>query len=913
MKKFLTMLLALSVVFTYTFGAAGSVFAKAGTKYGVDESKALLAAAYTAAVADATAYDKNYDSEDYGAATPETDITVFEVSKEAVIAGIDGAYADALSIIVGSSASLESTVSGLVGDYDSTKNNVSSSADVIKVKNYLLDAAKDSDAVLKAAFADYKAFLTKIVEGVDVSVYTTTVQDTPYEAADGETYNISAKAAAADVAYAKALISKAKYGSTSSPSAETEWTASYVELYSAVFGDDKVVKISRNWDDPINTSLVTSLTYKLVAKDRNDDRAYATTKSEANDAANNEVTRAAAKAALLAAVTTYENENTLKADAQAQLDAFKEAKTYLIENADMGSFATTYSIYKVTAAGVDVTDNSDDTDAVDYVALKDAAAVAVKAVPTMKETAIAYGYNWDDAEAAKALKVQLLSIYGETANATFNDTNVISSDLTASQKAAYKIDYSDIEADTAVGYHGYVYSYDGEAYYEAEWADVKAAIDAYNAAVDAAKVDDDVTDAATVLGKTIDKITTADDLYDAVDEATATIASLEQYAGLAYDNAHAADSTVTAIYVTFGETTDKVDANPASLTDEAIFLWAIDNSAKTAKDVAAKYADACKVIDASKTLATLKSEATAVVAQIAALPATPAVADKAAVVAAYDAYAALDDDAQNYVTNYPTLVAAVKAVEKAKAYEVKAIITALPAAEKVVAADKAAVVAASDAYDAYRYTTAYAIVSPKTLVNPGYNFNTALNNAKADAANTLVTTYNALNNKYVANKLSAEDAAAVKELQDILAAYIAEYKAVPMTTAVPPVALVDEVQVGKIAAIVAAAVEAAEEAAKWTDKDVKAAMYDVAKTTSYTKPTAKSVKLTAKADVTEIVENGYTIKYRFYQKGPKKTSYKLWKTTTSNSYTFKGLKKGTHYFKVKISVYDAEGKLVAYL
>ena len=89
-------------------------------------------------------------------------------------------------------------------------------------------------------------------------------------------------------------------------------------------------------------------------------------------------------------------------------------------------------------------------------------------------------------------------------------------------------------------------------------------------------------------------------------------------------------------------------------------------------------------------------------------------------------------------------------------------------------------------------------------------------------------------------------------------------------------------------------------------------MYDAAKTTSYTKPSKTSVKLTAKANMTEVKENGYTVKYRFYQKGPKKTSYKLWKTSTSAAYTFKALKKGTHSFKVKVSVYNAEGKLVAY-
>ena len=93
MKKFLSILLALAVGFTFTFGSAMSAFAyTAGTGYTVDEQKALLAAAYNQAIAGAEAYKVNYDGETYGA-TADKDITTFTVSKEAVITGVDTVYA----------------------------------------------------------------------------------------------------------------------------------------------------------------------------------------------------------------------------------------------------------------------------------------------------------------------------------------------------------------------------------------------------------------------------------------------------------------------------------------------------------------------------------------------------------------------------------------------------------------------------------------------------------------------------------------------------------------------------------------------------------------------------------------------------------------------------------------------------
>ena len=92
MKKFLSILLALAVGFTFTFGSAMSAFAAGKTSYTVDEQKALLAAAYNQAIAGAEAYQEDYDANTYGA-TKDKDITTFTVSKDAVIAGVDAVFA----------------------------------------------------------------------------------------------------------------------------------------------------------------------------------------------------------------------------------------------------------------------------------------------------------------------------------------------------------------------------------------------------------------------------------------------------------------------------------------------------------------------------------------------------------------------------------------------------------------------------------------------------------------------------------------------------------------------------------------------------------------------------------------------------------------------------------------------------
>ena len=887
MKKFLSILLALAVGFTFTFGSAMSAFAyEAGTGYTVDEQKALLAAAYNQAIAGAEAYTDNYDETTYGA-TADKDITTFTVSKDAVIAGVDAVYASTVAGITTVSNELLGVT--FEGDYNATTNNAASSVDVIKVKNAILTAAKtvtnsDEVKVVEAAsWSEYQAALVKLVESVDLSIYSETKKDTKVPAKDGKEYDTAKEAANADIAYAKAIINNAKLAKTTDAkaSAEASWNAAgFNAVYAAVFGDSAIIKIKQNKDDAIDTNLVTSLTYVLAGD-------YATTKSEEADKANLAVVQAQAKAALLAAITTYENSDKYNKKQDEQLAAYNEAKTYLIENSEIDAIKHfTFTITEATANAVD---------GVDYVALSTAAAKANKDIAALKDETVARGYNWDDDLAAKALKTQLLAIYGGTAGATLNTAGIITSDLTDGMKAADKIDYSEIKAEEDSHGEGKVYTYGTKCYYEAEWTAVKAAIDTYNAAVDAAKLQKDVDAADAALDKAIDKIEDAHTVYTNIStKATGTYEALSQYAALAYKNAHAADANVTAIYVTLGENTDKVTTGD-NLTDETVYLWFIDNGARTAKDAAALYADGCKAIDGYKTLETLKTDAAAVVAQINALPATPALADKDAVVAAKEAYEALPADAKNYVTNVVTLNAAVKAVETAEAYSVAGMINALPTLAKLTVADKAAVKAAKEAAEAYEETEAYADLTRLTY-DVTYNFAAALEKIQDLEKAAIEDAYKALNNKYVADKLTAEDAEAVKALQDAIAAYIDEYAASP-----DPVI---EKNTEKIAAVVAALAPA------FDDAEAKAYVQDLA-IAARTVKSGKKVKVTINADVQTLLDNGFTVEYKFYKSTKKSSGYKNTVNKTTNTYTNTNPVKGKNYYKVKLVVKNADGEIVA--
>ncbi len=77
----------------------------------------------------------------------------------------------------------------------------------------------------------------------------------------------------------------------------------------------------------------------------------------------------------------------------------------------------------------------------------------------------------------------------------------------------------------------------------------------------------------------------------------------------------------------------------------------------------------------------------------------------------------------------------------------------------------------------------------------------------------------------------------------------------------------------------------------------------------------KNVKVTAKVtkgSIKEISELGYTVKYKYYRSEKKASRYKSVKTKTSRTYTnTAGTKGKRYYYKVRVYVYDKDGRLAA--
>lgn len=115
------------------------------------------------------------------------------------------------------------------------------------------------------------------------------------------------------------------------------------------------------------------------------------------------------------------------------------------------------------------------------------------------------------------------------------------------------------------------------------------------------------------------------------------------------------------------------------------------------------------------------------------------------------------------------------------------------------------------------------------------------------------------------------------------------------------------------------------DAVKLDDKADEDNTADAAKVKSLTKElklkastsltSKKNVKVTAKVtkgSIKEITDLGYKVKYKYYRSVKKTSKYKAVKTKTTKTYiNTKGSKNKKYYYKVKVCVYDKDGRLAA--
>ena len=96
-----------------------------------------------------------------------------------------------------------------------------------------------------------------------------------------------------------------------------------------------------------------------------------------------------------------------------------------------------------------------------------------------------------------------------------------------------------------------------------------------------------------------------------------------------------------------------------------------------------------------------------------------------------------------------------------------------------------------------------------------------------------------------------------------------------------------------------------------SDENAKAYVQDLGIKARSTK-TSKGVKVTIKADVQELLDNGYTVEYKFYRSTKSNKGFKAMVTKTTGTYTnTKGVKGTKYYYKAKLVVKNAAGEVVA--
>ena len=980
MKKFLTMLLALSVVFTYTFGAAGSVFA---ATYSLEDYSNALQNEKTAQIG----YMGSAKTQALGAVS--FDANGFDTNKYSKVA-----YEAAADAVINT---LSDKVDTNIRTYlDSLSFPMAAAADLSEVRDVTTDAtigaASNKDATTAAGMTDLLKVVTntagdKVLDATQAPLTKKFVED-KLAAVDLSKYNST------DKAYAGNTLTAAQYVQSLIDTVNT--AIANEEADSTKGADDKVVDYYN-----LYFAAGTGFKAKLAAVPTLEDEAAA-------DAEAAKSVEGAAKAFVSYGLDTAKKVYPMEA-VVAGTDLYDLTSKVVVDPsvAGTGAYKAFYDAAagskKATVFGVEVGNIAKVTkaeltaiNAALYNAIVASEAVLKNSGLTAAEITARYADNAtylttlnntaNVAEKYSDVEKYATSLKGAYTNGlkTYDDAKVDAA-LTAAKKIVYtdikanSLDDADvylakaIAANEGVGYTSVsaslalieIANFDADKFADAKEDAIKKMYKSLSPKAPQTKVlygDNKTAEAdyvylketyftATTLGGSYDTVATktASDWGDIADDAVDAINAAQNYADIEAALAEAKAEFSKLILAVDGK--DVVDARTTYCTalgnykttawgladttkySEATFDAAVTagqkliNKAITVDAVKAAYEEAKKVVDAAKSNAELAAAKAEIERKINSLPATSSLtaADLATVKAVVDAYA--EYKAIPGVAAVTTTVLkskyekTIELVEAEIALDAKALYKKMSAVSTDSDADVAAYVAMKSDAEAIK-ARGTALLDEIEAVNDDAVFATNVaGGTSLDNGNRLIDTdyeeivdaldvtsfggfhfkeVTLVNSKLVkagqANATEAEMKAALDAYNKLTDAqkYLLTRSALSVVTVIE----------NKLAEL--------EEAAKWTDKDVKAAMYDAAKTTSYTKPSKTSVKLTAKADMTEIKENGYTVKYRFYQKGPKKASYKLWKTSTSGAYTFKGLKKGTHSFKVKVSVYNAEGKLVAY-
>ena len=648
MKKFLTVLLALSVVFTYSFASVGTAFAA---------SPADFNANVNAAEAQVMAQlNTTYDNVVKGLTAENTDAGI-AAGVDAWKAAAKVVYDEKVAEIKEKSNTIkadestygEMSVYELVGEY----NEISYSD--LRTAVYEKD-----DAAARAQFPISKEETIAKFNAVDLSVYSTTSKSTKegytdktyYELAKGqidsviETINGYTIAADANDAAVKTQIDQlnARVSGNLEEIKDTEGKVTGYKLNAAVVEKYGLMTISEE-----NAAALT-----LEAKKKT-----FISQMNANIAKYMESTVTGTAEAVAAA--------------KEYITAYETAVTFQIESLTTMAQANSYKVPTINDKTDKYVENLKDFDelvayAEKYKLEKDQDgnlvrdAAKVDKVVADAKTAAYKAAKWNGLESAKN---DIKNNCGVDAAKT---TKVVETKKAAIEKAR-----------TAALAN----------YYDAEKDAVNKVFDDLLAKVEAAKTDAEVNAITANPTAELAKIKNK----TAVDNATNASAAF----GTLVEKIKAYQDLVNA------GTTDKKDFSSMDAKEEWV-TFVGESGARTEAEIAALYDQAVAKVDAVMTASQVAAAKAAVEAQIAALPANITLADKATVEAAWTAaneYKAATG--KNDIANEATLNLAVRAVAAAEKASVEAMIKALPAV--VTVADKDAVKAAKEAMDAYNALT----------------------------------------------------------------------------------------------------------------------------------------------------------------------------------------------------------------
>ncbi|MCI5687410.1 MAG: fibronectin type III domain-containing protein, partial [Emergencia sp.] len=693
MKKFLTVLLALSVVFTYSFSAVGTAFAATDAEFNGNVNAALERVQGN--------IDRAYESA--LKSIKETTTSGFVISADSWKA-VASEYRDAQKTLAGARAEeikgkaalKDSTEAELIALFVETKGGTNSfvgEAPITDAVEFIRGMQADTDLQKKAAAVEFntiKANAIKNLESVNLTVYST---DEKEIAGEKTSYRAIAKKVIDDaVAAIKAIViaegAEPAAVKTEADKIGTAGKSAYKEASGteqvAVAGTGKLADIEVVRDAEGKETAVYQISAATVAT-----KQLKTIDQEAGEALTLEAAKSAALAQVEAKISTYLASKVTKpseevAAAQKLAAAYKTAQTYRINAA-------------TTAASIADPKAIVDTDK--YVA-------NVAAIEEIEKTAAKYKAALDENGAAAYDADAIDRIVKDAKDAAYNNDGTAYSGkddaITAIKAAkatpagvldAYKVAKAKYEIEAARD--AKLYSANGEdLFYAPEKAEVEKLYDALLAELEKVTKDAEITTITNKLPATGTKADAIDDKSE-VDgkvkvEMSADWARLEKY--MTYLSGS-------------GDKVIKFDNQ--GYTQDYFATFYAENGVRVKADITeALYAKAEAELRKAKTVGEVKADKEAVEKMISALPAKVTIADKAAVEAIWEALTAYNKAAgktlaNTDIANINTYSLALKAVADAEKEVVTDTFKKLPTTATVTSADKAAVKAAKEAAEEF--------------------------------------------------------------------------------------------------------------------------------------------------------------------------------------------------------------------